>query len=47
MFIFSCFNLTKLVSSHPEVLNDIPKEKLLNENFKLDFISEITERPLG
>ena len=33
--------------SHPDVLNDIPKEKLLSQNIKLDFSSEITERALG
>ena len=35
------------MSNHPDVLNDIPKEKLLSQNFKLDFNSEITERTLG
>ena len=34
-------------SNHPDVLNDIPKEKLLRQNIKLDFNSEITERALG
>ena len=41
------FNLTKWMSNHPDVLNDIPKEKLLSQNIKLDFNSEITERDLG
>ena len=35
------------MSNHPDVLNDIPKEKLLCQNIKLDFNSEITERALG
>ena len=41
------FNLTKWMSNHPDVLNNIPKEKLLCQNIKLDFNSEITERALG
>ena len=41
------FNLTKWMSNHPDVLNDIPKEQLLSQNIKLDFNSEITERALG
>ena len=35
------------MSNHPDVLNDIPKEKLLCRNIKLDFNSEITETALG
>ena len=41
------FNLTKWMSNHPDVLNDIPMEQLLCQNIKLDFNSEITERALG
>ena len=41
------FNLTKWMSNHPDVLNDIPMEQLLSQNIKLDFNSEITERALG
>ena len=41
------FNLTKSMSNHPDVLNNIPKERLLCQNIKLDFNSEITERALG
>ena len=41
------FNLTKRMSNHPDVLNDIPKEKLLSQNIKLDFNSQITERAFG
>ena len=32
------------MSSQPDVLNDIPKEKLLSQNIKRGFNSEITER---
>ena len=35
------------MSNHSDILNDIPKEKLLSQNIKLDFNSEITERTLG
>ena len=35
------------MSNHPDVLNDIPKEKLLCLNIKLYFNSEILERSLG
>lgn len=41
------FSITGWMSSHPDVLKDIPKEKLLNQNIELDFNSEITERALG
>ena len=41
------FNLTKWMSNHPEVLNDIPKEKLLCQYIKLYYNSEIIERPLA
>ena len=34
------------MSSHPNVLNNIPKEKLLSQNIKFDFNSEIAERGL-
>ena len=35
------------MSNHPDILNDIPKEKLLSQNIKLNFNLEITERALG
>lgn len=35
------------MSGHLDVLNDIPKVKLLSQNIKLDFKSETTERALG
>ena len=41
------FNLTKYMSNHPDVLDYIPREKLLNQNIKFDFNSEITKRALG
>ena len=41
------FNLTKCMSNHPVVWNDIPKEILFRQNVKLDFNSEITEKALG
>ena len=41
------FNLTKWMSNHPDVFNDIPKEKLLCQNIKLNLNSDITERALG
>ena len=48
MFLSShSFNLKKWMSNHPDVLNGIPKEKLLSQNIKLDFNSEITERAVG
>ena len=34
------------MSNHPDVLNNIPKKKLLCQNIRLDFNSEITERAL-
>ena len=40
------FSLTKWMPIHPGILNDIPKEKLLCQNIKLDFNSEITKRAL-
>ena len=44
---FHGFHLTKWMSNHPDVLNGIPKEKLLCQNIRLDFNSEIAERALG
>ena len=41
------FNLTKWMSNHPDILNDISKERLLSQNIKLDFNLDITERVLG
>ena len=41
------FNLTKWMSNHPDVFNDIPKQKLLCQNIKLNLNSDITERALG
>ena len=35
------------MSNHSDVLNGIAKEKLLCQNIRLDFNSEITERALG
>ena len=35
------------MSNHLDVLNDIPKEKLLSQNIKLDFNAENTARALG
>ena len=35
------------MSNYPDVLIDIPKEKLLCQNIRLDFNLEITERALG
>ena len=40
------FSLTKWISNHPDVLNDIPQEMLLCQNIRLDFNSEITKRAL-
>ena len=47
VLFFHGFNLTKWMSNHPDVLNDIPEKKLLSQNTKLDFNSEITERAVG
>lgn len=41
------FNLTKWKASDPDILKNIPKEKLVNQNIKLDLNSDIKERALG